>query len=69
MPTWGTYRRAISLAWHVVALPALILNYLGQAAVAIEIPSSVQNERPVFPDGALRYCHLPCSSSWPRLRQ
>ncbi|MGC2578243.1 MAG: KUP/HAK/KT family potassium transporter, partial [Terrimicrobiaceae bacterium] len=28
-------RKAISLAWHVVALPALALNYLGQGALAM----------------------------------
>ncbi len=28
-------RRSISLAWHAVALPALVLNYLGQASCAL----------------------------------
>jgi KUP system potassium uptake protein len=48
-------RRAISLAWHGVALPALVLNYLGQAAVVIEHPAAFQNADPFFamvPDGA-----------------
>lgn len=41
-------RRAISLAWHAVALPALLLNYLGQAAVVIETPAALQNSGPFF---------------------
>ena len=48
-------RRAISLAWHGVALPALVLNYLGQAALVIEKPAAFQNNDPFFemvPDGA-----------------
>ncbi len=32
-------RRAISWAWHGVALPGLLLNYLGQAALAVKNPA------------------------------
>ena len=47
-------RRAISLAWHAVALPALLLNYLGQAAVVMDKPmvfnnsAAFQNNDPFF---------------------
>jgi len=40
--------RAISLAWHAVALPALLLNYLGQAALAVERPSAFAGGAPFF---------------------
>lgn len=41
-------RKAISLAWHGVALPALLLNYLGQAALAITSPEAFQTKNPFF---------------------
>jgi len=41
-------RRTISLAWHVVALPALLLNYLGQAALAVRDPAAFAREVPFF---------------------
>ncbi len=41
-------RRAISLAWHGVALPALLLNYLGQAALALRQPEHFQTNNPFF---------------------
>jgi KUP system potassium uptake protein len=41
-------RRAIALAWHGVALPALVLNYLGQAALAISDPAAFQTRNPFF---------------------
>jgi len=41
-------RRAISLAWHAVALPALLLNYLGQAALAVQNPGAFQTNNPFF---------------------
>lgn len=41
-------RKAISLAWHGVALPGLLLNYLGQASLAIERPEFFQTNNPFF---------------------
>ncbi|WP_320175096.1 KUP/HAK/KT family potassium transporter [Maridesulfovibrio sp.] len=36
-------RRPITLAWYFVALPSLVLNYLGQGAILIENPESIIN--------------------------
>ncbi len=36
-------RRPITLAWYFVALPSLLLNYLGQGAILIENPESIIN--------------------------
>jgi KUP system potassium uptake protein len=41
-------RRTISLAWHCVALPALLLNYLGQAALAVREPAAFARGVPFF---------------------
>jgi KUP system potassium uptake protein len=41
-------RTAMSLAWHVVALPALVLNYLGQAALAMHNPVLYQSDADPF---------------------
>ncbi len=41
-------RKAISLAWHFVALPALLLNYLGQAGLALQNPHYFQTNSPFF---------------------
>ena len=41
-------RKAISLAWHVVALPALVLNYLGQAALSMHNPVMYQSDADPF---------------------
>ncbi len=41
-------RKAISLAWHGVALPGLLLNYLGQASLAMEHPAYFQSNNPFF---------------------
>ncbi|PTX93889.1 potassium transporter Kup [Spartobacteria bacterium LR76] len=41
-------RKAISLAWHGVALPGLLLNYLGQASLAMERPEYFQTNNPFF---------------------
>lgn len=41
-------RRSISLAWHAVALPALMLNYLGQAALAVKSPEAFARGTPFF---------------------
>ncbi|MGH8047632.1 MAG: KUP/HAK/KT family potassium transporter [Chthoniobacterales bacterium] len=41
-------RRAISIAWHFVALPALLLNYLGQAALAVKSPAAFAAGTPFF---------------------
>jgi KUP system potassium uptake protein len=35
-------RLAISLAWHCIVLPSLILNYLGLAAIAIRHPGALR---------------------------
>src|SRR5437899_657604 len=40
-------RMPIRLAWFAVALPALVLNYFGQAALLIVDPSAIDN--PFFP--------------------
>jgi KUP system potassium uptake protein len=47
-------RAAISRAWHAVALPALVVNYLGQGALALRNPEAFQTNNPFFlmvPDG------------------
>ena len=36
-------RRAISRAWFLVAFPALMLNYLGQASLILRAPDAVSN--------------------------
>ena len=36
-------RRPIQLAWLVVAFPALILNYLGQGALLLSDPATIEN--------------------------
>jgi KUP system potassium uptake protein len=36
-------RRPIRVAWFAVAFPALILNYLGQAALILDDPTAVAN--------------------------
>src|SRR4030095_13449188 len=36
-------RRPIRLAWFVVVLPALLLNYFGQGALLIDDPSAAHN--------------------------
>ncbi len=36
-------RRPIRLAWYGVAMPALLLNYLGQGALLLRDPSAIQN--------------------------
>ena len=36
-------RRPIRLAWFVVVLPALLLNYFGQGALLLQNPSAVEN--------------------------
>ena len=40
-------RRPIRLAWFAVAFPALILNYLGQAALILDDPD--RDRQPVLP--------------------
>ncbi len=41
-------RKAISLAWHCIALPGLFLNYLGQAALAVANPAAFETQNPFF---------------------
>jgi KUP system potassium uptake protein len=36
-------RRPIRLAWFVVVLPALLLNYFGQGALLLRIPAAIEN--------------------------
>lgn len=36
-------RRPIRLAWYLVAMPALTLNYFGQGALLLETPEAVKN--------------------------
>jgi KUP system potassium uptake protein len=36
-------RRPIRVAWFVIVLPALLLNYLGQGALLIHTPAAVEN--------------------------
>jgi KUP system potassium uptake protein len=36
-------RRPIRLAWFIVVLPALLLNYFGQGALILRIPTAVDN--------------------------
>jgi KUP system potassium uptake protein len=43
-------RRPIRVAWFALVFPALILNYLGQAALIINDPSAVSE--PVLPAGS-----------------
>ena len=44
-------RRPITLAWYFVALPSLLLNYLGQGAILIGNPKSIINPFfSLFPD-------------------
>ncbi|CAN5639651.1 potassium transporter Kup [soil metagenome] len=51
-------RRSISLAWHTVALPALLLNYLGQASYALGDPAGLKIHNPFF---------LMVPAGWPTL--
>lgn len=51
-------RRAISLAWHVIVLPALLLNYLGQAGMALGDPVHFATNNTFF---------LMLPSGWPIL--
>ena len=49
-------KRPIRISWLFIAMPALILNYLGQAALLMTTPSAASS--PFFlmvPDGALRF--------------
>ena len=44
MPTWGIFgRQPIKLAWLYFVLPALILNYMGQAALLITNPAAANS--------------------------
>ena len=36
-------RRAIRIDWFIVVMPALVLNYLGQAALVLEDPAAAAN--------------------------
>ncbi len=46
-------RRPIRLAWFVLALPALMLNYFGQAALLIETPGVANPFFALVPEGFL----------------
>lgn len=50
-------RRAILTAWGFIVYPALLLNYLGQAALSLESPAAAQSANLfflLFPEGSLR---------------
>jgi KUP system potassium uptake protein len=36
-------KRPIRVAWYAVVLPALVLNYFGQGAILLEVPSAARN--------------------------
>ena len=59
-------RRPIRVSWFAVVFPALILNYLGQAALILEHPE--RDREPVLPagPGAGRSCRWSC---WPPSRR
>src|SRR6202020_3623414 len=48
-------RRPIRIAWLAIALPALILNYLGQGAVILRAPRAVDHPFYALAPGALHY--------------
>jgi KUP system potassium uptake protein len=48
-------RRPIRVAWFTVAFPALILNYLGQAALILDDPSAVDNPFYLLAPGWARF--------------
>ena len=48
MPTWAiSAGNPIRLAWFAVALPALVLNYFGQAGLLITDATAIDN--PFYP--------------------
>jgi KUP system potassium uptake protein len=48
-------RRPIRLAWFVVVLPALMLNYFGQGALVLRMPGAVTNPFYLLAPGSLLY--------------
>ncbi len=48
-------RRPIRVAWFAVVLPALMLNYFGQAALLLEHPEAVTNPFYALVPGPLLY--------------
>jgi KUP system potassium uptake protein len=63
-------RRPIRLAWYVMVLPALVLNYFGQGALLLQAPSPeaarVIADNPFFamvPHGALTYALVGLSAA------
>ena len=48
-------RRPIRLAWYVVVLPALLLNYFGQGALLLEDPAAATNPFYAMVPGSLIY--------------
>ncbi len=44
MPIWGILRRLpIRLAWFIVVMPCLLLNYAGQGALLLRNPEALAN--------------------------
>ena len=54
-------RFPIRLAWFAIALPALVLNYLGQAALIAVDASAIDNPVVVGDRGAVSRCSTPFS--------
>jgi KUP system potassium uptake protein len=46
-------RRAIKLAWYVVVMPSLLLNYFGQGALLLEYPNTANPFYALVPEGWL----------------
>jgi len=48
-------RRPIRLAWFLVALPALLLNYFGQGALVLRVPGAFENPFYLLASGSFLY--------------
>jgi KUP system potassium uptake protein len=55
-------RRPIRLAWFVIVLPALLLNYFGQAALVLRQPEAIVNPFYLLAPGSLLYPLLALST-------
>ena len=51
-------RLPIRLAWFTIALPALVLNYFGQAALLITDPSAIDNPFYLLAPNGVHYPHV-----------
>ena len=59
-------RRPIQLSWYALVLPALLLNYFGQAALLAEARATRWATRSSEWRRHGRSCPLPCWRPWPR---